>query len=77
VEALRAIPQIANVRGKGLMIGFDVPAGQGELRKRLLLEQGVFTGEAKGGVVRLLPSLALGKADADIFLEKLNAALLK
>ena len=77
MDALRAIPQIANVRGKGLMIGFDVPAEQGELRKRLLFEQGVFTGEAKGGVVRLLPSLALSKADADIFLEKLEASLLK
>lgn len=76
MDALRGIPQISNVRGKGLMIGFDVPAEQGELRKRLLFEQGVFTGEAKGGVVRLLPSLALSKADADIFLEKLNASLL-
>lgn len=77
MNALRAIPQISNVRGKGLMIGFDVPAEQGELRKRLLFEQGVFTGEAKGGVVRLLPSLALSKADADIFLEKLEASLFK
>jgi len=77
MDALRAMPQISNVRGKGLMIGFDVPVEQGELRKRLLFGQGVFTGEAKGGVVRLLPSLALSKADADIFLEKLNASFLK
>ncbi|MBN8682012.1 MAG: aminotransferase class III-fold pyridoxal phosphate-dependent enzyme [Chitinophagales bacterium] len=77
MDTLRGIPQISNVRGKGLMIGFDVPAEQGELRKRLLFEQGVFTGEAKGGVVRLLPSLALSKADADIFLEKLDTSLLK
>jgi acetylornithine aminotransferase len=32
----------------------------------------IFTGEAKPNVIRLLPSLALTKADADLFLNALK-----
>ena len=66
---LKKIPQLQNVRGKGLMIGFDVPEELKDLRKNLLLNQHVFTGEAKPNVIRLLPSLALRKKDADEFLD--------
>lgn len=68
LDELAAFPQIRNVRGKGLMIGFDVPESHAGLRNRLLFEHRIFTGEAKGGVIRLLPSLALTRAEADEFL---------
>ena len=51
------------------MIGFDVPAELKDLRKKLLYDYNVFTGEAKPNVIRLLPSLALRKKDADEFLD--------
>lgn len=73
--ALEKMPLIQNVRGAGLMIGFDVPDTLKDLRKHLLWEHRIFTGEAKPNVVRLLPSLALSKADADHFLEALEAAI--
>jgi acetylornithine aminotransferase len=76
MDALRGMPVLENVRGRGLMIGFDLPEAQADLRKKLLMEQGVFTGEAKPRVVRLLPSLALSRVEADLFLEKMHAALL-
>jgi acetylornithine aminotransferase len=76
MHALRGMPVLENVRGRGLMIGFDLPEAQAGLRKKLLMEQGVFTGEAKPRVVRLLPSLALTRVEADLFLEKMHAALL-
>jgi acetylornithine aminotransferase len=76
MDALRGMPSLENVRGRGLMIGFDLPEAQADLRKKLLMEQGVFTGEAKPRVVRLLPSLALTRVEADLFLEKMHAALL-
>jgi acetylornithine/N-succinyldiaminopimelate aminotransferase len=66
---LKKIPQLQNVRGKGLMIGFDVPEELKDLRKNLLFNQHIFTGEAKPDVIRLLPSLALRKKDADEFLD--------
>jgi acetylornithine/N-succinyldiaminopimelate aminotransferase len=72
IDELKKIPQLQNVRGKGLMIGFDVPGELKDLRKNLLFNQHIFTGEAKPNIIRLLPSLALRKKDADEFLESLN-----
>jgi acetylornithine/N-succinyldiaminopimelate aminotransferase len=69
---LMKVPQLENLRGKGLMIGFDIPPGLKDLRKRLLFNQHIFTGEAKPNVIRLLPSLALRKKDADDFLESIK-----
>ena len=71
-EELSAIPELKNVRGRGLMIGFDTPDQLKDLKKNLLLNQKVFTGEAKPNVIRLLPSLALKKKDAEQFIESLN-----
>lgn len=72
IEQLAEIPQIQQVRGRGLMIGFDVPDEWKDLRKNLLWNQNIFTGEAKPNVIRLLPSLALKKRDAGQFIESLK-----
>ena len=69
---LEAIPQIENVRGRGLMIGFDVPDELKDLKKNLLWNQKIFTGEAKPNVIRLLPSLALKKRDAEQFIDSIK-----
>ena len=69
---LSKINSLENVRGRGLMIGFDVPDSLKDLKKNLLHKHHIFTGEAKPNVIRLLPSLALTKADADRFLSALN-----
>lgn len=71
-ETLDEIPEIEEVRGRGLMIGFDVPAELKDLKKNLLFNQKIFTGEAKPNVIRLLPSLALKKRDAEDFIEALK-----
>jgi len=42
------------------------------LRKHLLFDKKVFTGTAKPNVVRLLPSLAISKAELEQFLEILG-----
>jgi acetylornithine aminotransferase len=69
---IEKIPALQNVRGKGLMIGFDVPEEMKELRSNLLNKHKIFTGHAKPNVIRLLPSLALSKKDADKFLKALK-----
>jgi acetylornithine aminotransferase len=69
---LENIPELRRVRGRGLMIGFDVPEELKDLRKNLLRNQKIFTGEAKPNVIRLLPSLALKKRDAEDFIEALK-----
>lgn len=71
-DELKKIPQLKNVRGRGLMIGFDVPEELKDLKKNLLWNQKVFTGEAKPNVIRLLPSLALKKRDAEQFIDSIK-----
>jgi acetylornithine aminotransferase len=72
ITEIKKIAILENVRGKGLMIGFDVPEELKDLKKNLLYKHKIFTGEAKPNVIRLLPSLALTKNDADKFLKALK-----
>jgi acetylornithine/N-succinyldiaminopimelate aminotransferase len=72
LNRLSNIEAIENVRGKGLMIGFDVPEEIKDLRKNLLKNSKIFTGEAKPNVIRLLPSLALTTEQVDKFIEALE-----
>jgi acetylornithine/N-succinyldiaminopimelate aminotransferase len=71
-DQLEAISELKNVRGRGLMIGFDVPEELKDLKKNLLWNQKIFTGEAKPNVIRLLPSLALKKRDAEQFIDSIK-----
>jgi acetylornithine aminotransferase len=72
MQELKKFSPILEVRGQGLMIGFDLPESLTSLRKDLLFKHHIFTGEAKPNTVRLLPSLALSKNDADLFLEAMT-----
>ena len=75
MNALKAIKGVKVVRGKGLMIGFEMEEGLEDLRKVLLNEFNIFTGEAKPNVIRLLPSLAITKSDIDLFLKGMQDAI--
>jgi acetylornithine/N-succinyldiaminopimelate aminotransferase len=75
MDSLKSQASLPDVRGRGLMIGFDAPDDNAELRKKLLSKHRIFTGEAKPQVIRLLPSLALKKSEADIFLDALQLEL--
>jgi acetylornithine/N-succinyldiaminopimelate aminotransferase len=75
MKELKTFPKIKEVRGKGLMIGIDLPEELKEVKKNLLFKHKIFTGEAKPNVIRLLPALNLGKAEADMFLTALREEL--
>lgn len=68
IEQLKTFPQVKEVRGRGLMIGIELPESLANVRKELLFKHRIFTGEAKPNVIRLLPSLALTMEHADQFL---------
>jgi acetylornithine aminotransferase len=76
IQALKQIQGIKEVRGRGLMIGFEMDSSLQDIRKTLLNDFKVFTGEAKPYVIRLLPSLAITKNDIDLFLKRLQDAIL-
>jgi acetylornithine/N-succinyldiaminopimelate aminotransferase len=75
MDQLKEIDGIKNIRGFGLIIGFDVPDELKDLRKNLLAKHHVFTGEAKPNVIRLLPALTITKAQIDDFLQKLKSEI--
>jgi len=75
-ERLQQLPQVREVRGKGLMLGvaFDFPISP--LRKALIFEEKVFTGSSsEPNVLRLLPPLNIGKKEVDFFMKKLQKVL--
>jgi len=75
LEELSKLPHINEVRGKGLMIGIDLPDELKTVKRNLLFNHKIFTGEAKPNVIRLLPALNITKVEADIFLEALEKEL--
>jgi acetylornithine/N-succinyldiaminopimelate aminotransferase len=75
IGELKKIDVIKEVRGRGLMIGIELPEELSQVKKNLLFKQHIFTGEAKPNVIRLLPALNLTKEHADHFLENFKIAL--
>jgi len=75
ISELKKIEGIKEVRGRGLMIGIDLPEELSYVKKNLLFKHYIFTGEAKPNVIRLLPALNLNKEQADHFLENFKIAL--
>ena len=65
---LRTIEGVKNLRGKGLMIGFDLDESLKDLRKNLLKDYKIFTGEAKPNAVRLLPALNIDREIVEMFI---------
>jgi acetylornithine/N-succinyldiaminopimelate aminotransferase len=77
IAELKKIPGIKEVRGKGLMIGIELPESLNMVKKSLLFKHKIFTGEAKPNIIRLLPALNITRIEADIFLTALKAELVQ
>ena len=75
IKELKSIPQISDVRGRGLMIGISLSEEYAMVKKDLLFKHRIFTGEAKPNVIRLLPALNITKEHADQFLSALKIEL--
>ncbi len=71
ITQLKSFPLISDVRGRGLMLGFDLPESHASLRNDLLFKHQIFTGDAKPNTIRLLPSLALKRDEAERLIEVL------
>lgn len=75
-EKALEIPQIKEVKGKGLMLGLKFDFEIAEMRKRLIFNQHIFTGGAKDKyVLRILPPLTIDKKELDQFFEALKKEL--
>ncbi len=75
LEECRKLPQIKDVRGRGLMIGLEFDQPIKELRQALLYDKHIFTGVSGANVIRLLPPLCLSKQEAQCFIDSLRDLL--
>lgn len=75
IQELQQLDKVREVRGRGLMIGIDLPEELNSVKKDLLFKDHIFTGEAKPNVIRLLPALTLNQSQADRFLAALKQRL--
>ena len=69
------LPHVADVRGRGLMIGVELDIPYKDVRNRLVHEQHCFTGCSGTNVLRLLPPLCLTQSEADDFIHRLSQVL--
>jgi acetylornithine aminotransferase len=76
MDGLRKIHGIKEVRGRGLMIGFEFNPDFESVAHRLLFGENVFVGTASGGrVIRLLPALNVTRDEADVALAAIRKVL--
>lgn len=75
ITELKKLPNIKEVRGRGLIIGIEMNEPIKEKRSKLLFEDKIFTGSTGTHVFRLLPPLCLTKEQADVFLTKFKQIL--
>lgn len=76
INELKTIPQVKEVRGKGLMIGIEMDFSVGALRKNLLYENHIFTGSAsEPNTLRILPPLNVSQEEIDYFIEQFKSQL--
>lgn len=75
ISQLKKMPQLKDVRGRGLMIGVDIEGDAAALRRKLIFDYKIFTGGAGAHTVRLLPALTLSVDEARKFLSAFKKAL--
>lgn len=78
IEKANQIPAIKKVKGRGLMLGLEFDFPIAELRKRLIFEHHIFTGNAKNvNLLRILPPLNVQEKHIDILFNALKLELKK
>lgn len=76
IEKARQIPQVKNIKGRGLMLGLEFDVEVAALRKQLIVEGHIFTGSANNKkLLRILPPLTIQKKHIDLFFETLQGIL--
>jgi acetylornithine/N-succinyldiaminopimelate aminotransferase len=75
-EAIKVVPEIVKVKGRGLMLGVEFDFEVGPLRKKMIIEKHIFTGSSSNkNLLRILPPLTVKKEDMDRFIAALQESL--
>jgi acetylornithine/N-succinyldiaminopimelate aminotransferase len=68
---------LTNIRGKGLLIAFDLPLDKGSEVVSECLENGLIVNSPKPATIRLIPPLIVERDDIDLMIEVLSRVLSK
>ncbi|HEX8139899.1 MAG TPA: aspartate aminotransferase family protein [Pyrinomonadaceae bacterium] len=71
-ERLRAVPQVARVRGRGLLLGIEFKEKAAPIHQALLARRIITGTSSDPHVLRLLPPLCLKPEEADLFADTLK-----
>jgi acetylornithine/N-succinyldiaminopimelate aminotransferase len=74
-ERVATLPHVVAIRGRGLMVAFDLDVDAPEVVRRALLEQRLIVNATGPITVRLLPPLVIGEAEVEDCVERLRAVL--
>lgn len=76
VEKFSSLPQIQKIKGKGLMLGLEFDFEVAELRKKLIYEKKIFTGNSSNkNLLRVLPPLNISQNEIDVLYDSLQFCL--
>jgi acetylornithine aminotransferase len=76
LEVIKDMPYVKKIKGKGLMLGLEFDFDVSELRKKMILEKHVFTGNSSNkNLLRILPPLTITKEAINHFVKVLKEAL--
>jgi acetylornithine aminotransferase len=75
-EAIKVVPEIIKVKGRGLMLGVEFNFDVSALRKKMIIEKHIFTGGSSNkNLLRILPPLTVKKEDIETFIIALQESL--
>lgn len=75
-EQLKDIHEIKRIKGRGLMLGLEFDFPIAALRKALIVEHYMFTGNSKNpNLIRILPPMTIRERQIDSFVDALKIAL--
>lgn len=70
INKAQKIQGVSKIKGRGLMLGIEFETEVGELRKRLIYEERIFTGGAKNQkLLRVLPPMTITTSAIDRFIK--------
>ncbi|PQL90481.1 aspartate aminotransferase family protein [Apibacter adventoris] len=76
MKKFKSLPQIKKIKGRGLMLGLEFDFEVAELRKKLIYEKKIFTGNSNNkNLLRVLPPLSITQNEIDILFENLKSCL--
>jgi acetylornithine aminotransferase len=76
MEQCKQLPQVKEIRGKGLMIGIEFDFPIKELREKLIYDHHIFVGNSNNAnTLRLLPSLTVTKNEVDLVMNAIKSIL--